>query len=437
MVGLSTIISKKIVKPLSPTPSTQRWHKLSLLDQGIGNFYMGLVLFYPKHQVDTFQIEPKQLSTLLENSLSKAITYYYPWAGSLRGNATIDCDDTGAEFLEVEVNCPMDKVLYHQDSSIKNIAFPQGVPLRNAADGACLIVSQLSHFECGGIAISVCLSHKVGDARSALFFVRDWAVLTRDPNAELVCPPYFVQDSLIPSPSDGPLAFPVIVSKPEERIELEKRFYLSASKIRALKDLVAAESGVENPTTTEVVSALVYKSAAMFNLGSSHEQSRLILLSDIRKEISHSVPSTSIGNILTVFSTPIYNNKEDLKVSTLVADIRKSKHELSSRDNFKENEWASGILHAYNTGDGTYRQSNCDVYRCSSASNIPFQDLDFGWGKPIRATMPSSPFSKMFYMMSTHDRGIEVIINLNEQQMSAFENDKDLLEFATPAHVED
>ncbi|XP_016447324.1 acyltransferase Pun1-like [Nicotiana tabacum] len=143
--------------------------------------------------------------------------------------------------------------------------------------------------------------------------------------------------------------------------------------MRDLKELVATESGVENPTTTGLVNALVYKCAAIVNLGSSHEQSWLVLLSDIRKEISHSVPPTSIGNILTIFTSPIYNNKGDLRVSNLVADIRKSKHELSNRDSsFKENEWASRMLHAFKTIDGTNSQSNCDVYRCSSASNIPF-----------------------------------------------------------------
>ncbi|XP_019226719.1 PREDICTED: acylsugar acyltransferase 3-like [Nicotiana attenuata] len=215
--------------------------------------------------------------------MSKAITYYYPWVGSLRDNATIDCDDTGVEFLEVEVNFPMDK--------------------------------------CEGIAISVCLSHKVGDARNTLFFVRDSPALTGDLNAKLVYSPFINQGSLVLSPSDSPLSFPAILSKLEECIELEKRFYFSASKIRALKDLVVAELSVENPTTTEVVSALVYECAVIINLGSSHEQSRLVLLSDIQKEISHSVPPTSINNILTIFTAPIYNNKGDLRVSNLVADI--------------------------------------------------------------------------------------------------------------------
>ncbi|XP_060170163.1 acyltransferase Pun1-like [Lycium barbarum] len=447
MAGYSRLlstISKKIVKPFTPTPPTQRIHKLSLLDQCMGNFYMPLVLFYPKHQLEQ---GPKQLSKLLENSFSKAMTYHHPWAGSLRDNATILCDDTGAEFFEVEVNCPMAQVVHRPD-----LTFPPGLSWRNvppADAGGRLSVAQFSHFDCGGIAISVCLSHKVGDARSAFFFLKDWAALTRQyPNGKLVCPSYYVQDSLMPSRPDGPLDFPVVVEpNTQESVEFEKRFFLSESKIRALKALVASDpsSVVQNPTTTEVASALVYKCAATAgaNLSNGNDSSsQLVLVSDLRKTIPPPIPSTStIGNILTAFNTPIYN-LGDLRLPKLVADIRRSKHELSTRDNFKENTWVLEMLeyaNRINTGtedDQSYRQksSSHDVYRCSSICNMPFQDLDFGWGRPSRASMASAPFSNMFYLMNTHDqsRGIEVFVNLNQQQMSIFEQDKDFLQFATP-----
>lgn len=437
---LLSTISKKIVKPLPPTPSTQRIHKLSLLDQSIGNFYMPIVLFYPKHQLEQ---GPKQLSKLLENSLSKAITYHHPWVGSLIDNGTIHCDDTGAEFFEVEVNCPMDQVVHRPD-----LAFPPGLPWRNVASG-CLTVAQLSHFECGGIAISVCLSHKVGDGSGVFFFMKDWAALTRQyPNGELACPPYYVQDSLMPSRPDGPLDFPPVVEpNTQENTEVEKRFFFSESKIRELKALVTANqsSTEQNPTRTEVVSALVYKCAAIAgaSLSSANDSSSLlVLVSDLRKTIPPPIPSAStIGNIITSFSTPMYS-LGDLRLPKLVADIRKSRHELSNKDNFKENTLVSEVLEYINristgTGDDqSYRQkSSChDVYRCTSVCNIPYQDLDFGWGRPSRASSASLISSNMLFLMNTHDqsRGIEAFVNLNEQQMSIFEQDKDLLQFATP-----
>ncbi|WMV35659.1 hypothetical protein MTR67_029044, partial [Solanum verrucosum] len=74
-----------------------------------------------------------------------------------------------------------------------------------------------------------------------------------------------------------------------------------------------------------------------------------------------------------------------------------------------------------------------DLYISSSVCKFPFlQDLDFGFGKPIRASFAKGPLNKFIHLMRTYDGGIEAFVNLNEQEMSVFEHDKQLLEFATP-----
>lgn len=133
-------------------------------------------------------------------------------------------------------------------------------------------------------------------------------------------------------------------------------------------------------------------------------------------------------------STLLYNSSRegDFNLSKIVTDIRNSKQKLLSRDNIKENEWAWEIVNAYKTGKGTFQQRNCDVYVSTSLCQFPFHDLDFGWGKPSRARLGGHLISKFFSLMSTHDGGIQVSVHLNEQQMSVFENDQHLLQFATP-----
>ncbi|XP_075098828.1 acyltransferase Pun1-like [Nicotiana tabacum] len=130
-------------------------------------------------------------------------------ARRLKDNATVECNDVGAEYFEVQINSPMDEVVHHSDSRIKDmVTFPQGATWGNCTDRA-LAIAQLIHFECGEIAISVCLSHKVGDGCSCYWFLRDGASLTRGPNAKITSTPYFVEDSVIPSPlPDGPLVSP-------------------------------------------------------------------------------------------------------------------------------------------------------------------------------------------------------------------------------------
>ncbi|KAM3307658.1 hypothetical protein P3S67_009401 [Capsicum chacoense] len=406
---LSTI-SKKIIKPFTPTPSTQRWHKLSLLGQGLAHLYISLVFFYPKNQVNAIPNWPKQLSNLLANSLSKALTYYYPWAGRLKDNAVIECDDHGAEFLEVQISSPMDKVVNHPDSNVKDMTFPQGVPWGNCVDRA-LIVAQLSHFDCGGIALSVCMSHKIGDGSSVHCFLRDWASLTRSTNT-IRPSPFFVEDSILQSPI-GPLVSPVIGLQIDQCVQ--KRFIFSSTKLSALKSSI----DVQNVTSNEAVNALLYKCAAFsactVNSG-SFKRSQLIQFSDLRAMISLQLPPNSIGNLITAFSSPIYDNKEELKLPKLITDIRKSKNNFSARNNIEENEYAIEMLDAYRTRMEPFRKTKCDIYfQVTHATSIA-----------------KRPLNKYILLMRTYDGGIEALVNLDEQEMSVFEHDEHLLQFATP-----
>lgn len=71
--------------------------------------------------------------------------------------------------------------------------------------------------------------------------------------------------------------------------------------------------------------------------------------------------------------------------------------------------------------------------------NLPFQDLDFGWGKPSRVSLASAPYGKLFVSMSAApDGGMQVLVNLqNKEYMSIFEQGNNLLRFPNPAHVQD
>ncbi|KAM3307660.1 hypothetical protein P3S67_009403 [Capsicum chacoense] len=187
--------------------------------------------------------------------------------------------------------------------------------------------------------------------------------------------PYFVEDSILSSPI-GPLVSPITGSDMDKCVQ--KRFIFSSTKLSALKSSI----GMQNVTSREAVSALLYKCAAfsaITNNSGSFKRSQLIQLSDLREMISPQLPPNPIGNIFSIFSSPIYDKKEELKLSKLVADIKKSKNNLSTRKNVEENELAIEMLDAYRTGESIFHKRKCDVYSSSSLYKFPFiQDLDFG-----------------------------------------------------------
>ncbi|XP_068322231.1 tabersonine-19-hydroxy-O-acetyltransferase-like isoform X3 [Pyrus communis] len=59
---------------------------------------------------------------------------------------------------------------------------------------------------------------------------------------------------------------------------------------------------------------------------------------------------------------------------------------------------------------------------------FPFYEPDFGWGKPPWVTS-GTEFKNLILLMDTRDGdGIEVSLNLKEEDMAIFESTKELLE---------
>ncbi|GAY67336.1 hypothetical protein CUMW_255670 [Citrus unshiu] len=109
------IISTKRVKPSLPTRKHLRTYKLSWIDQMNTDVYIPLVFFYStscKNQ------DFRKKSDLLKQSLAKALTHYYPFAGRFIDGFSVDCNDRGAAFIEANVGCDISKFLQPPDMEL-------------------------------------------------------------------------------------------------------------------------------------------------------------------------------------------------------------------------------------------------------------------------------------------------------------------------------
>lgn len=215
------IISKEKIKPSSPTPSHLRTFKLSLLDQLIPAPYAPVILFYPHptvlmkscsstlststssdhdhdhhdnadhlhHQVeDVVDHDDVDATTimnrvhLLKTSLAEALTAFYPLAGEIKDDGlSIDCNDQGAHFLEARVKySTLDEFLSRPDLLLLHRFLPCD-PMNPGGGGLTSTVTniQVSAFECGGIAIGLCISHKILDGAALCTFLKAWTAIAR------------------------------------------------------------------------------------------------------------------------------------------------------------------------------------------------------------------------------------------------------------------
>ncbi|XP_055809457.1 acyltransferase Pun1-like [Solanum dulcamara] len=423
--ALVSLISKKIIKPSIQTPLPLRSHKLSFLDQ-VFDMSIPFAFFYPKTGS-----EPSHVSQRLENSLSKTLSYYYPYAGKTKDDCIVDCNDVGVEVSNVRVHCPMSEILKHPYVNVENVAFPQQLPWNHPNKGN-LAVAQVSYFDCGGIAVGGCLSHKIGDACTISNFFYNWGILSRD--ISVTSSPHFVGESIYPQSND-----PCVVStiKPEEPIGyVGKRFVFPADKVNAFKSKFSFESGVENLTPTEIVSSVIYRcavAARTMNIG-SFKPSSLFQVSYMRERHNPPLSQDASGNIVSGFFVETTNEK-DVNCPRLVRQLRNEKEKLDQdKARAIENAFISEVVDSIKKGKKSpFNNDMLDYYFCLSLNAFPLYKTDFGWGKPARVSLATGPFNRWFHLMDNQiEGGMEAIVMLGELDMSVFETNPELLEFATP-----
>ncbi|XP_059658975.1 stemmadenine O-acetyltransferase-like [Cornus florida] len=216
-MGKVEITSRESIKPSSPTPQTLRNFKLSLLDA-------------PNRDS---KIKTIDTTNLLKKSLSETLTRFYPVAGRIKDNLLIGCSDEGADFLEAKVNCPLSEVLKQPEADVLNHFLPQDYHCCKS-HMEVLLATQVNIFSCGGMAIGVCMSHKIFDGSTIGQFINGWAAMSRG----LGETPQLTKSKCI-----------------------TKRFVFDASNIALLREKVAKHSCVDRPTRLEVTSALIWKCA--------------------------------------------------------------------------------------------------------------------------------------------------------------------------------
>nr|BDW80094.1 BAHD acyltransferase [Echium plantagineum] len=431
------MISKKLIKPSFTTPPPLRSYKLGLIDQLMNNVYMPMAFFYPnKHNNSTSQTNT---TTLLEKTLSKVLASYYPFAGRIVDNLNIDCNnEMGANFIEAHVDCKMSQISSHQNIGAHDVVFPRGLPWRFKHDETPL-VAQLTRFDCGGVAISLCLSHKLGDAQTLSTFAHDWAVLTRQQGDNKSSPsPQFNAASLLP-PIEDPSIKPEFGIFSSQENSITKRFIFNSSKISQLKARVSADSGITNPTRVEVVTSLLYKCAYAASSLVNPDSSALPVFSqvvNIRNLMNPPLPPNSIGNMVHLYAAPFPDPKH-LSFPRLASELRRTKMQFLekfkgiSAEELRE-EVLKSVEHVRMISGGGGGADNVDQYFCTSNCRFPLYDIDFGWGNPEKVSYAATPFKNFFILMDAENGdGVEAFVPLEEKIMDAFERDPELLQFAS------
>ncbi|KAI3915231.1 hypothetical protein MKX01_035490 [Papaver californicum] len=436
------VVSRETLKPLSPTPHHLKSFKLSLLDQVSPPFHVPLILYYQINDNDASSpTSVRGRRDLLKRSLAEALTKFYPFAGRVNANMIVDCNDFGIDYSEAKVShCRLQKFI--QQSNFLDFEKPL-LPLRpfDGESSDALLAVQVNVFEeCGGIAIGLCISHKIADASSFATFITDWAAIARGATDQ-VKGPVFKLSSLFP-PKDvlKGLVSPATYSKEEM---VTKKFVFEPSIIDKLKNKAAISSTngesysmvqERKPITrVEAVSAFLWKCFIDMDLSKNEGVPFKVYTAsysvNMRSRIVPPLPSNSIGNMETITAavSMFTSGTEKDQYPNLVSKVKDAIKKIDS-EHVKELQTTDALLNNMELMKEQIISGQMVNLHFNSWSTIALHETDFGWGKPACLSICKLAFKNLVFLLdkSSGDGGIDAWVCLSKEDMTIFEHNGEL-----------
>ncbi|XP_028076282.1 vinorine synthase-like isoform X2 [Camellia sinensis] len=405
------IISRELIKPSSPTPSNLKNYKLSLFDQICPFQYVPLVLFYSLEEAP--QVQQSEVSSILRTSLSNTLTQFYPLAGRVKGESSVDCNDKGVDYIETRVDSQLSNIIDRPELDVLNQLIPYKLSFRvlsidKEEEQQPQLAIQVNLFNCGGVVIGLCISHKIADGCTLSTFIKGWAATARG-KPSLVCPS-FISATLFP-PRE-PIGFKHVGRILEAGL-VTRRLVFSASTIAALKSEVVPYLAGIQPTRVEVVTALIWK-----KYGSIASTSMAFHPVNIRKRMVPALPEHCFGNLF-LMANAVSNDETDL--ATLVTKLRVAIEKIDC-DYVQERQGEDGfeaVMNDLKKIGELVSKGKVQVLRFSSWCGFPIYEADFGWGKPSWVSIATMDTKNSIIIMdSKYPGGVEAWVTVHEQDVA-------------------
>lgn len=428
------IISREMVKPSSSTPQHLKNLKLSFLDQLAPPIYVPMILFYQSNSHFRAENNRTQISCLLKQSLSHVLTRFYPLAGSIDNNIFVDCNDGGAEFVEAQV--PTNLLGVIENPNIEELEKYLPIKPYGGTGGSfvknIVLAIQINFFNCGGMVIGLCMSHKIVDGSSLVAFINAWAATARGEDSKIATPNFNLAFHFKPRDEDFSPFFPPTSGIDNETI-VTKRFIFDKMKLATLKEkLVVSSQMIKDPTRVEAVSAFILKQLIeVSNMKTDTKKCfGAIHTVNLRSRMGPPPMDHAFGNLFTL---AVMAYEGDKSYPHLAGELRKSIRKINAdyvKKEVQDEEQYLDFLKSL-TEKGYNRMECCNF---SSWCRFPVYEADYGWGKPVWVSTTTLPYKNVVILMSTRcGEGIEAFINMDEDDMAMIEREfNNIISISTP-----
>ncbi|XP_058734812.1 spermidine hydroxycinnamoyl transferase-like [Vicia villosa] len=435
-----TLKGSYTVRPSEPTLS--EWDQFGIIT------HVPTIYFYRPPQ--NWLTPPIKIATTLKDSLSKVLVHFYPLAGRLQwktnGRFELECNAKGAQFIEAESSSTLSDFRDFSSSSkndYRNL-FPF-VDYTLPIEELPLVIIQLTNFKCGGISISMLVSHAVVDGRSASHFFCEWAQLARGEPLNRV--PFLHSNMLNDGkPCNGVKEWnfselPVLLGNLKSNVE-KKRNKTTVAKVKVSKIQVEKLRKIANESWNkssndrsysryETITGHLWRSACKARGHENDQPTWLGVSVDWRSRVKPNLSKEYFGNAtMDVMATSLAGDliskplgyassrireaieKVDDEYVRMVSECIKKQDDLTKFQNL--DEVVSGNIVPF------YKNPNLGVI---SWLTLPLHGLDFGWGKAVYMEPGIHEIyeGESLILPTLHDDGsLLIFICLQEVYMDAF-----------------
>ncbi|WCJ42987.1 HXXXD-type acyl-transferase family protein [Euphorbia peplus] len=438
-----SVVSIDTIRPSSSHVHHLQPFNLCLLDQLTPTTYSPFIFFY---NTKDFHLTFAEIIPQLKCSLSKTLNVFYPLSGRVKDNLVIDQFDAGVPWFVARVNGHLSCFLQHPRMEMLNRFLPYHNCYGQLDPTVPILVVQVNVFDCGGIALGLCGSHKIMDAITSYSFMKTWAANSSGSYKNLmqVQPNLFEASVMFPPRKSLPSGYTSLINGSlwfGENVCRTRRFVFDANAIATLRTKGRSEL-VENPTRVEALSAFIWKHAlkACEKASGFLRPSFLYHSVNIRRLMKPEMSRYSIGNLVMHAVVRYSPSETEIEMKELVSLVREGVGKFNSEylKNMCGDEGFEAILRHLDHDFEQFSMENHNphVFDFSSWNSIGIDDIDFGWGKPVWIGSSGEISCAKNHILfkdpgRTRNGSIEAWMALDESIMKLLEHDTEFLAFAS------
>ncbi|XP_002270240.1 methanol O-anthraniloyltransferase [Vitis vinifera] len=416
----------RLVAPAKPTPRELK--ELSDIDDQEGlRFQVPIIFFYGNSSL----MDGKDPAKVIREALAKALIYYYPFAGRLVEGSNrkllVDCTGEGVLFVEADADTTLEYLgdaIQPPCPCFEELLYD--VPGSGGILGCPLLLFQVTRLRCGGFVLALRLNHTMSDSFGLLQFLNAVSEIAQGAEVPSVLPVW--QRELLNARNP-----PCITCRHYEFEEVHdtkgtlgvmdddntvhRSFFFGPKEIRSLKMRIPQALG---PCTTyEALAACVWRCRTVAFGVDPNEFVRFSSAMSMRGKRGLQLPSGYYGNAFA-YPAAIAKVGELCKnpLGYAVELVKKVKAEMSE-------EYIKSLA-ALMVIKGRPLYTRTGFFIISDNTRVDFQDVDFGWGKPLYGGLAKASSLISFFLRfrnSKGEEGIVVPIQLPLPVMERFEQE--------------